>query len=266
MLKTLSDVTIKDAAKGTVSAVFSTFGVKDSDGDVTLPGAIADGTEVVISSYGHQSHYGSLPVGKGVIRIDGAEAILDGQFFLDTIAGKDTFTVVKSLGGLGEWSYSLNDVTSRTGEMDGEQVTYLEKIGLIKEVSPVLMGAGVNTRTLTAKSAGLRFAEEGDAVLADVDAFLARAHEVMVLRAAKGQVMSAVSAGLVAQIDERLKAVRALIHPEATPVAPGHDETKQQGDETDQDDLADLKALAAEHDRAALSAGLFSSITHQNGA
>ena len=35
----------------------------DKDGDLTLPGAIKDGMEVVISAYQHQSHYGALPVG-----------------------------------------------------------------------------------------------------------------------------------------------------------------------------------------------------------
>mgnify|MGYP006138037809 CR=1 FL=1 len=34
-----------------VAAVFSTFNVVDKDGDLTLPGAIKDGTEVVISGW-----------------------------------------------------------------------------------------------------------------------------------------------------------------------------------------------------------------------
>ena len=65
MHKTFTGLTVKAADKGEVSAVFSTFGVIDHDGDITLPGAIKDGTEVVISSYGHESHWGALPVGKG---------------------------------------------------------------------------------------------------------------------------------------------------------------------------------------------------------
>ena len=152
--KHLSGVTVKAADKGQVSAVFSTFNVIDKDGDVTLPGAIKDGTQVVISAYGHTSHGGALPVGKGVIRTTAKEAVLDGQFFMDTVAGRDTFEVVKQLGGLGEWSYSLHNVKAYMGQQDGQDVQFIESIS-IKEVSPVLIGAGVNTRTVGVKTARL---------------------------------------------------------------------------------------------------------------
>lgn len=162
MHKTLRDVTIKSADKGEVSAVFSTFNVVDKDGDVTLPGAIKDGAEVVISAYGHASHGGMLPVGKGVIKTTDSEAILHGQFFMDTVAGRDTFEVVKQLGPLGEWSYSLDDVTAHLGEFEGKHVQFLESI-FVKEVSPVLIGAGVNTRTVGTKAANPQ--EEGSMVV-----------------------------------------------------------------------------------------------------
>lgn len=209
MQKTFSGLTVKAADLGQVSAVFSTFNVVDHDGDVTLPGAIKDGTEVVISAYGHSSHWEKLPVGKGVIRTTDTEAILEGQFFMDTTHGKDTFNTVKGLGPLGEWSYSLQDVSSKSGEIDGQAVTYLENIGRIKEVSPVLMGAGINTRTLGTKS--LKFSEEGEAVLADLDAFLGRASEVMVLRSAKGRSLGAESVDLLGRLDETLVKLRGLL-------------------------------------------------------
>jgi len=154
MHKTLRDVVVKSADKGEVSAVFSTFNVIDKDGDVTLPGAIRDGTEVVISAYGHTSHGemgGKLPVGKGVIRTTESEAIMHGRFFLNTTDGRETFEVVKELGPLGEWSYDLTNVKSYLGELDGQRAQFLESIS-VKEVSPVLIGSGVNTRTLSVKS------------------------------------------------------------------------------------------------------------------
>ncbi len=156
--KSLRGIAVKNADKGEVTAVFSTYNVIDKDGDVTLPGAIKDGAEVVISSYGHTSHGGALPVGKGVIRTTGTEARLEGQFFLDTAAGKDTFAVVKRLGPLQEWSYSLHDVKSYFGQFEGKQVQFLESI-FVKEVSPVLIGAGVDTRTLAVKAAKNRDGE-----------------------------------------------------------------------------------------------------------
>lgn len=154
MQKTLSDVVIKSADQGLVEAIFSTFNVKDKDGEVTLPGAIADGTPVVISAYGHSSHGEKLPVGKGVIKTTDTHAILKGQFFLSTTAGRETFEVVKELGPLQEWSYSLQNVKSHFGEFEGEQVSFLESIS-VKEVSPVLIGAGI-TQTLAVKSAAAR--------------------------------------------------------------------------------------------------------------
>lgn len=217
LTKTISGVEVKDAEKGTVSAVFSTFDVVDKDGDLTLPGAIKDGMEVVISAYQHQSHYGALPVGKGVIRTTKTEALLDGQFFLDTAHGADTFKTVKNLGPLQEWSYSLHNVTRKSSEIDGQMVSIIEDIGLIKEVSPVLIGAGVQTRTLVAK--GLKFNEEGDAVLAAVNTYLDRAGEVMALRGAKGRTLSPETKAFLEGLDAVLVKLRGL-HTDEAPAEP----------------------------------------------
>jgi phage head maturation protease len=149
--KSLSHVEIKSADRGEFSAVFSTFNVVDSDGDLTMPGAFEDGAEVLISSYGHTSWQGALPVGKGAIRQTKSEAICDGQFFMDTTHGRDTFAVVKALGGGQQWSYGFDVLDSEPGKHDGRQVKVLKKLK-VHEVSPVLIGAGVNTRTLAVKS------------------------------------------------------------------------------------------------------------------
>lgn len=146
-------VQVKDADKGEFTAVFSTFNVIDKDGDVTLPGAFEDGTEVRISAYGHTSWGGLLPVGKGVVRSNDREAWVEGQFFMDTTHGKDTFLTVKNMGSLQEWSYSVEPTTYSFGEFEGRQVQFLEKLKGPQEVSPVLAGAGENTRTLSIKSA-----------------------------------------------------------------------------------------------------------------
>ena len=150
--KALGRVEIKDAAKGTVKAVFSTFDVVDHDGDVTVAGAIEDGAPVRISAYGHASWGGALPVGKGVVRVEGNEAILEGQFFLDTTHGRDTFETVKqlSMDGLQEWSYGFDVLDAEPVERDGRQVRMLKRLK-VHEVSPVLLGAGIDTRTLAVK-------------------------------------------------------------------------------------------------------------------
>lgn len=136
---------------GEVTAIFSTFDVVDHDGDVTLPGAFTDGAKVRISAYNHTSWQGALPVGKGVIHTTETEAVMEGQFFMNTAQGRDTFTVVKELADIGEWSYGFDVDDAIPGEFDGQPVRFLRKL-TVHEVSPVLLGAGIGTRTLAAKS------------------------------------------------------------------------------------------------------------------
>lgn len=149
--KQLSNVEIKSEDRGEFSAVFSTFDVVDSDGDVTHPGAFEDGADVLVSSYGHASWQGALPVGKGRIRQTKSEAICDGRFFMDTTHGRDTFQVVKALGGAQQWSYGFDVLDFEDGQFDGRKARFLKRLK-VHEVSPVLIGAGVNTRTLAVKA------------------------------------------------------------------------------------------------------------------
>lgn len=207
--KSLTRVEIKDADKGEVAVVFSTLGVVDSDMDVTLAGAFEDGARVKISSYGHTSWQGRLPVGKGVIREVGNEAVMEGKFFLDTTDGRETFAVVKELGEDQEWSYGYDVTKCSFGEHQGQQVRFLEQLK-VHEVSPVLVGAGVGTRLLSAKS-GLKFGEHVESVVADVDALITRAADVVALRAEKGKAISEDSAQALARLDESLKRLSALL-------------------------------------------------------
>lgn len=139
---------VKSADEGRISAVFCTFGVVDHDNDIVLPGAIPAGKEVVISQYNHASWGPSaMPVGKGVIRIHGDEAILDGEFFLDTTEGLNTFNTLKKLGPLAEYSWGF-DVLDGTPNQHGGR--YLKSVD-VHEVSPVLKGASIGTRTLALK-------------------------------------------------------------------------------------------------------------------
>jgi HK97 family phage prohead protease len=151
--KTLSGLTIKNADRGEISAVFATFDVVDHDGDVVERSAFDDGQEVVISAYGHRSWDGALPVGRGTITTTPKEAVLHGRFFMETQHGKDTFLTVKEVGDLQEYSWGFDITKHSYEERDGKQVRILHRVDL-HEVSPVLRGASIGTRTLAAKSAG----------------------------------------------------------------------------------------------------------------
>lgn len=147
-------VEIKDADKGFVDLVFSTFNVVDKDGDVTLPGAFEDGAKMPVSAYGHTSWEGALPVGIASISQTPREAQAHAKFFLDTPDGAATFKTVKRLHGegLGDWSYGYDPKDYSFGDFEGQQVRFLKSVG-VDEISPVLKGAGVNTRTLGTKGA-----------------------------------------------------------------------------------------------------------------
>lgn len=142
----------EDGDPGSFRAVFATFNVIDHDGDVTLPGAFTEGQKVRIAYWGHR--WRDLPVGKGAIHQDEEKAWVDGQFFLDTAGGEETYKTVKNLGDLQEWSYGFDVEESRMGtflaDMQERDVQFLEKL-TVYEVSPVMLGAGIGTGTETIK-------------------------------------------------------------------------------------------------------------------
>lgn len=146
-------VSVKDAEKGVVEAVFSTFNVVDLDGDVTLPGAFEDGAKATISDYGHSVWAGGKPVGKGTIRVEQDRAVLEGKFFLSTEHGREAFETVKAMGEMQEWSYGFDvlEVDPVPEEMRQKGVRRILKKLKTYEVSPVFRGAGVNTQTLAVK-------------------------------------------------------------------------------------------------------------------
>jgi hypothetical protein len=157
MMQELKSFVLKDAEfddeAGRFKAVFATMNVVDADGDLTINGAFGK-QKVIISGYGHASWregVDALPVGKGKIYEDADNAIVEGRFFLDTIAGQETYKTVKNVGELQEFSYALPEIDYEFEERDGQTIRILKRI-VVNEVSPVLMGVGVDTRLLDIKS------------------------------------------------------------------------------------------------------------------
>lgn len=217
--KALGRVQVKDADQGLVTAVFSTFNVVDADGDVTLPGAFDDGAEWMISAYGHKSWEGVLPVGKGIVRATDTEAVLEGQFFMDTDEGRNHFYTVKGMGPQQEWSYGFDTLhPPESGVFNGRKANFLKKL-FVHEVSPVFQGSGINTRTLALKSA--EDAERAGRIVTAPDYLAAiRVHETQVTKKAWD---FAHEAGLIpddATIDD-LRAIHAYVDPLGDPSLKG---------------------------------------------
>lgn len=138
----------EDGPEGSFRAIFSRFNVIDHDGDVTLPDAFTEGEKVRISYWGHR--WQDLPVGRGEIHFDDEKAWVDGQFFLGTDGGEQTYLTVKELGDLQEWSYGFDIDEISFGEFEDQDVAFLRAL-TVHEVSPVLLGAGIDTGTESIK-------------------------------------------------------------------------------------------------------------------
>jgi len=164
-----ADLEVKDDATGTVQAAFSVFNTIDSDGDVVKPSAFKDGQEVPMV----WSHMWDNPVGKGTVKVSRKQATFDGHFFLDTQAGMEAYKTVKNMGSLQEWSFGFRVLEDEEGDFDGQRVRFLKGLELF-EVSPVLVGANRETRTLAIKGAAPVIAiSDPDAMLANARAMVA---------------------------------------------------------------------------------------------
>jgi len=110
---------------------------------------------------------GSVPLGK-VARVDerGDQAIAVGKFNLEVAAARDWHAAIKfdlaHPPAVQEWSWGYNTKDPRLGEFQGENVRFLSALD-ITEFSPVLRGASVGTRTLSAKAATERHETETSA-------------------------------------------------------------------------------------------------------
>jgi phage head maturation protease len=188
----------KAEKEGSFRATFSRFNVVDRDGDVTMPDAFERGQEVRLAQWGH--NWGAPAIGKGAIDFDEERAWVDGEFFLDTTVGKDTYLAVKNLGTLQEWSYGFAIKERSFGEFGDppQHVQFLRRLDVF-EVSPVMIGAGIGTGTDAIKGATL--ADESEAVLAAVANLSDRLKSLADIRAKEGRTLSTANR-------ERLKAHR----------------------------------------------------------
>ena len=181
----LKKISVKVDEAGKVSAAIATFGVEDYDGDIVEPTAFKSGQEVAMV----WSHDWSEPVGKGVIVTTATEAVFEGQFFMETIAGMEAYKTVKAMENLQEWSWGFHTVKSTWQQVEDERmIRHLVETD-VYEVSPVLKGAGIGTRTLAIKGRQTLDAQI-KAILEAVDLLGERVRSVKGLREEEGRGLS----------------------------------------------------------------------------
>lgn len=198
-------------AAGTVSAVFSTFDVVDSDGDIVVASAFENGQQVPMA----WAHDWREPVGKGAIHVTPEHARFDGAFFLQTERGNEAYKTTKAMGDLQEWSWGFRVSDARYEERDGQSVRVILKAD-VYEVSPVLKGAGVGTYTQSIKASpeGMTYADQAEAALAAVKALVDRTEALAAVRAQDGRRLSdAHMARLAALKDDLERIIGANVAP-----------------------------------------------------
>jgi phage head maturation protease len=153
-LKRVTTLEIKNAERGEVESHIATLGVVDNDRDIIRHTAVPDGTPVVMSSIAHDTiTQGNRPVGKGTLSVDGNVLVFKGRVFLNTLAGRETFEVLKEMGSLMQWSFGFR-VLEEARPTEAERLQGAHRV-LVKlaafEVSPCIVAAGIGTRTVAVK-------------------------------------------------------------------------------------------------------------------
>lgn len=173
-------------ADGTGSCVFATLNVIDRDGDVTLPGAFGTQKAKLVGAH----DWKEPNMGTAEIKEVGDEAIAEFRFNLDMEAGREWYSSMKDNFAHQvpqEFSYGFNVAESSFGEHGGQRVQFLKRLKVF-EVSPVMIGAGVNTRLTDIKSGdGATLESEAEAVRAAVKKYFDRVRALADWREERGR-------------------------------------------------------------------------------
>ncbi len=171
--------------EGTGEAVIATLGVVDKDGDFTEPGAF--GKQLAKLAGAHD--WGAPTIGIAEIEERGSDVVAKFRFNLSMPSAVEWHQAVKFNSEHGvkqEWSYGYDILESGEKEIDGERIRLLKDLRA-HEVSPVMIGAGIGTRTLEVKAGSLPLGEEFARLIDLIEAFEQRAKSLTDLRTTQGR-------------------------------------------------------------------------------
>ena len=142
-----SDITLKRDAQGNptgeVSFTVATLETPDKHADVLKRGFCGE-QKALISQFQHAIWEGAPPVGNGRIYENGDKLLFDGQIDMRGEEGQAFWRAVDFNKELLEVSFGFYITEYSFGEEDGMRVMYVHKAD-VREVSPVIAGAGVDT-------------------------------------------------------------------------------------------------------------------------
>ena len=199
---------------GTGSFVFATMNVIDKDGDLTLPGAFGNQTAKLVGAH----DWSAPPIGIAKIHEEGDLAIANFAVNLKMASAVEWYESLKfsfDNGVTQEASYGFDVLKESFRDEAGRRIRVLESMK-VYEVSPVMIGAGVNTHLRSLK--GSRSMEEQfESVCLEVDDFISRAMALTALRAkenrqpALSQTMRERVTLLSGKLAEAMDRARALV-------------------------------------------------------
>lgn len=144
---------VSDSDKpGRLVAVFSTFNVMDSDGDVVASGAVHEEQDVPFT-FAHDWTKPSL--GKGDVKVELDRAVWDGYLFVEDMpSAAETFASIKNMGARQEysWSFLIKDAEIEEDDSAPWGFKRIIKDTEMIEVCGAIRGVNRQTYTLLAKS------------------------------------------------------------------------------------------------------------------
>lgn len=210
---------------GTFEAVVATLGVVDSDGDIVERGALAGQTVHILPA--HDAFH--VPLGKARYDERGDEVWALGRFNLEIASAADWHKAIKfdleHPPSIQEWSWDYIPKRAEPDTIDGQSVRRLIALDS-KEVSPVLRGASVNTRTVSAKARKGKLIHQVRAVTEDAAAAVERIREVSAMRAKDGRELGAEMKAEALKMAAEIESLAAQVEALAAHVAP-EDEVAQ---------------------------------------
>lgn len=157
-IKSMAIKEMDESGKGL--AELATLSAVDNDGDTYERGAFAwkpGGHQWAMMMPAHDRR--KMPFGKARVYEEGDTAFAELNLNLKTEAGREWHQALlfdlQTGDPVQEWSYGYNIVDMDYRVSGSSRVRVLKKLD-VDEVSPVLRGAGVGTRTIAIKSAKLR--------------------------------------------------------------------------------------------------------------
>ena len=157
-IKSMTIKSMDEAGKGL--AELATLSAVDNDGDTYERGAFgwkAGGHQWAMMVPAHNRR--AIPFGKARLFEEGDTAFAELNLNLKTTSGRDWHEALLFDLATGEpvqeWSYGYNIVDMDYRVSGSSRVRVLKKLD-VDEVSPVLRGAGIGTRTISIKGAKLR--------------------------------------------------------------------------------------------------------------